>query len=60
MMINGQYGGGFKAAGSMCRRDAPMVVKALFQAGEKSRRGCWVAEAGQDRDGPLAVEGRLL
>jgi len=30
-----------------------MVVKALFEAGEKSG-GCWVAEVGQDRDGPLA------
>jgi hypothetical protein len=37
-----------------------MVVKALFQGGEESRRGGGVAEAGQDRDGPLGVEGRLL
>jgi len=36
-----------------------MVVKASFEAGGKVG-GCWFAEVGQDREGPLAVEGRLL
>ena len=39
--------------------DAPMFVKAFFSSFRKSARSGF-AECGHDRDGPLAVEGRLL
>ena len=39
--------------------DAPMFVKVFFSSFWKSARS-WLADCGHDRDGPLAVEGRLL
>jgi len=36
-----------------------MFVKAFFSSSWKSARS-WLAECGHDRDGPLALEGRLL
>jgi alcohol dehydrogenase, propanol-preferring len=42
--------------------DAPMFVKGLLliQVWNRNRRGLDVLRCGHDRDGPLAVEGRLL